>query len=656
MKRLSMQAGTVLAALILTVMPLGQARGQNALPSFTPAVATMPAEDQLARVEFRNVPLADALRLLAGVSGDNIVASTEASKTHVSLLLRNVPVLTAIDELCKTNDLYQQRDPQTGITRILTTQEFQRQLGDSREQKTQVFTLLYPNALDVAVAIRDLYGDRVQLSLGVPQELDTRDIQERFNRFDLVDQRSQIQGLTSNGSTGPNGTNNNTANGNNYTSTSSAQRYGNTSIVGDSLSSLAQPAPTRGGEVAPGKTPPDLAALRSIEEATTPEERAAAIDRYLSASNRGVSNRKTDIFVTVARRNNLVIVRTSDQNTLAQVGKLVQKMDVPTPLVLLEVKVLSIDLTDGFSSAFDWQFTDRLNWAGGFSSGNIQAPLSDALPPSGQIPIGIGGTGVKPNALSFQFVSSNFRARLQLLEDKNRVTSLAAPLLLTANNEVSRLFVGQNYPVVTNVASQTVVNNNNTITTPTTQFQFQPVGTTLLLTPNINSDRTVTLRILQETSSVKVGGANIPFVGANGSVTNFAVDVVQSRAVSGTVVGKDGLMVAIGGLIQEQVNDTRQEVPILGRIPLLGLLFRDQNTGRSRSEMIILIRPFVLSTPAESQQISKKLTEELSINPKIQDPSGTLNTFQPDEVLHPDLPKNKLQEIFQFHSVAPADY
>ena len=657
MKRKYTHVSTVLAASLLSVALLNQAHGQD---SPVPRPAPIPADDKLARVEFRDTPLASVIQLLAGVSGENIVASTEASKTHVSLLLRNVPAQAVVEELCRANNLYQQRNPQTGIIHILTTQEFQLQLGDSREQQTEVFTLLYPNAVDAAVAIRDLYGDRVQLSLGVPQELDTRDIQERLNRFDLVDQRSQITGTLSNGyngSSGSNGNYGNTTNNTNYANNTSAQRYGNTSVVGDTLSSLTQlnPPASRGAE-APGKTTQDLAALRAIEDATTPEERAAAIDHYLSVANRSARNRNTDIFVTVVRRDNLVIVRTSDSNILAQIGALIRQIDVPTPLVLLEVKVLSIDLTDNFSSAFDWQYSDRVNSAGGFSSGNILAPPGDALPPSGQTPIGIGGTGLISNALAFQFVSANFRARLQLLETKNRVTSLAAPLLLTANNEVSRLFVGQNYPVVTNVSSQTVVNNNNAITTPTTQFQFQPVGTTLLLSPTINSDRTVTLRILQETSSVNVGGANIPFVGSNGTVTNFAVDVVQSRAVSGTVVAKDGLMVAVGGLIQEQVNDSRQEVPILGRIPILGILFRNQNTGRSRQELIIMIRPFVLSTPAESEQISKKLTEQLSIHPKAQDPTGTLNSFRPDEVPRPNLPKSKLQDLFQFHNVQPADY
>ena len=111
---------------------------------------------------------------------------------------------------------------------------------------------------------------------------------------------------------------------------------------------------------------------------------------------------------------------------------------------------------------------------------------------------------------------------------------MATPLILTANNEVSRVFVGEERPIVRNVSTQTIVNDNQTATAPTTTIEFRPVGTTLLITPNINSDRTVTLRLLQENSSINPSGATIPIITGNGDVTNQPVDVVQTRTISGT--------------------------------------------------------------------------------------------------------------------------
>ena len=115
-------------------------------------------------------------------------------------------------------------------------------------------------------------------------------------------------------------------------------------------------------------------------------------------------------------------------------------------------------------------------------------------------------------------------------------------------------------------------------------------------------------------------------------------------------------MLAVGGLIDENVTDTRAEVPVLGKIPGLGFFFRQQQTGRSRNELIIMIRPHVLTTPAESEAISQDLLKTLSIHPTATQPSGDLKTYNPDEVLRPNPPKNAADSIFRFHSVKPADY
>ena len=145
------------------------------------------------------------------------------------------------------------------------------------------------------------------------------------------------------------------------------------------------------------------------------------------------------------------------------------------------------------------------------------------------------------------------------------------------------------------------------------------MGTDLLITPNINADRTVTLRILQEVSNIIKGGANV-YLPTSTGFTEQPIDIVNSQSVSGTVVGMDGLTVAIGGLIQDNVTDNRAEVPILGKLPVIGFFFRQQNTVRSRTELVILIRPYVFSTPCESAATSSKLIQELSIHPKAVDP------------------------------------
>lgn len=340
--------------------------------------------------------------------------------------------------------------------------------------------------------------------------------------------------------------------------------------------------------------------------------------------------RPATIYVTGSRRNNIVVVRTADARALADIRALVQYLDVQTPMVLLEVKVLSIELGKGFESAFEYQISDG-RFGGTFASGAINPSVStDPITgdPNGIIALpGIGSSGLRDGHFVFQFLGDSVRARLQLLESKNRVKTIATPTLLTANNEVSRLFLGEERPLVRGINSQTIITDNNVATTPNTVTEFRNVGNTLLITPNINSDRTVTLRLVQENSFISPNAASIPVVttGDNNrrnsnnrndatatGVQNVPVDVVGTRSVSGTFVAKDGMAVAIGGLIEDVDIDHRSQVPLLGDIPGLGLLFRRQNKEKSRRELVIIIRPYVMSTPADSERISRAVLDRLA--------------------------------------------
>jgi len=259
-------------------------------------------------------------------------------------------------------------------------------------------------------------------------------------------------------------------------------------------------------------------------------------------------------------------------------------------------------------------------------------PIGPTAPGGGGTPLP-GGSGYQANNLIFQYISDTFSARLQLLESKNRVTELATPMILTANNEVSQVFVGQQVPINTSFnGGQTVATVSGAVTTPaTTGIQFTPIGTTLLVTPSINADRTVTLRVLQEDSLINPQGATVLIPTGTG-FEDQSVDVVASRSVSGTFVAKDRIPVVIGGLISEDIHANSTGVPGLSKIPLLGQLFRRDDKGRSRSELIVIIKPYIINTPAEAEGISRELLKTNSIHPNATGMSGTLNTYGTNQV------------------------
>lgn len=653
--------------------PPNPLRQEPTLPM--PQRNAVPAEPVLDLVEFRNTPLTDAMRLLSQESGLSIVPSAEAGKVMVSVYLQHVAPMTAVAAIAQANGLVYRRDAATGIIRIFTTKENQRDLASFREDETKVFTLLYPNAVNVATAIRDLFGERVLLSYGVNEYNSLDDLQARFSRFDLINSRTLGVGLPGGvGGTafgaggfgsgfglGGGGLGAGGALGNRFGAGGGG--YGTLGYSGMNTPALADNAASRARadqETKPeqrlqGLTPEEIQILENAAAQKGAPDREAVAEL--------LRRRPTSIFVTIIKSNNQLMVRTSDPQALAQIIDLVTQLDVPTPVVLLEVKVLSVDLSDNFHSVFDYQFTDGVRTAGGFTTGNILPPAADALSESarrfvGITPAGLAGAPGTDRDLVFQFVSANFRARLQLLEDKNRVTELAAPLLMTANNEVSRIFIGESRPITIGFNAPQVIATGVGATTTvagTPITTLQDLGTTLLITPNINNDRTVTLRLLQENSRPDPGGGSIPVPNATGGVTQVPVDIVRRQNLSGTIVAKDGYTIAIGGLIEENVHDLRSEVPILGRIPGIGIFFRRQETGRSRRELIVLVRPFVLSTPCESSGASSALVQSLSVHPKTPNPEGTLGTYLPGDAPYPCPPQTKLQSIFQLHSVCPKD-
>jgi general secretion pathway protein D len=335
--------------------------------------------------------------------------------------------------------------------------------------------------------------------------------------------------------------------------------------------------------------------------------------------------KNADIFVTASRRNNLIVVRTGDKQVMSDIRDLIRRLDVPTPMVLLEVKVLQLNINNEFTSSFEYEFNKDFN-------NNSATPTTTKLGFPGFEPL---AEAPNPESLSFKILSDHLNVRIQMLEKEGHIKTLATPTLLTANNEVSRLFIGESRPMVKNVSGQVVVNEDSVITSPQTTIEFMPVGTMLLITPNINADRTVTLRLLQENSKIIKDDATIPVYSTSGGgvAVNIPIDVISSRSVTGTFVAKDELTVAIGGLIEEEDLVQESRIPVLGRLPYLGWFFRSTEKTKSRSELIILIKPHVISTPSEGETISRRVTEGLSAHPAV-DGRPSLNIYK-------DSPSNK---------------
>ncbi len=573
---------------------------------------------RIAQIEFKHISVGDALRILAEQSGINVIASEEASKIKLTMFLRNVSAMEVIDAISKTYNLWYQEDRISNIVRLYTVREYRLEKVDFKKEETEIFTMKNAkNALDLAETIQNLFGyQRVTLSFGNNPQALLRDLNNRFQLFDMIDGRTSLVqggGSSSNGGNGnTNGRNNNFNNQNNLNNGSNNRfnnRNGNISSSNRNNDQLDEYLDTT---------------EKVIKRFNEDRGNGAGISNLLLGSQDDTHNllsatirHQAPIFVGVISRQNRVLVRTRDSDAMAEIRRLNRKINTESSMLMMEVKILSIDLSDGYNSLFDFKLK-----SGDFSVSTLgQTATADPLGAA----TSAAASAFDP-ALLATVVSKNFEARLELYEQEGRVTELATPLLLTSNQEVSKVFVGEERPVTTGFSSSTNQDNGNSVNINTSTIQpilvpnteVRAIGTTLLLTPNINADRTVDIRVLVEQSTIGDNQATIP-VPLNNELVDAAIDVVQERTFSGTVVASDAQAIAVGGLIEEGSGDQETKVPILGDIPLLGFFFKETAKTRQRKELVVIIKPYIMNSPDEAEPVSRQVLKDNSIHPDALD-------------------------------------
>lgn len=552
-----------------------------------------PGPEFISYLECEKVPLGQLMRLVADQTGVNISATDQTVGKPVSILLRNVTAGDAVEEVCRATGLWYRREPTSNVIRITTMSEFESNLNTFREESTQVFTLLYPNVVEVASVIYGLYPDRTLLSLGEDEfDKDAEyDIARRLNRFRLISNNGNASFM---GMRAP------------ITSTTSYGNSGNFSFTrGNLISRISQwdALLNRSRRGASGRSSISSDEAEFIEDAQSVGD-TNLVDLAIQKSALGSAN----IFITISRRNNKLIVRTSDVKAMDEIHRIISEMDVPTPMVLLEVKVLELDITDSYNAGIKWSVFDPDGVENALRIGTGENLAAKAM--------SLAGSQAAFNpTFTFTVLSDHVKSQIEMMQKDGKVKTLATPTLLTANDEVARIFSGKNYPLVAGWTKGETVTTLSGYTTSqaTVNIEKKDVGTMLLITPNINADKTVTLRLLQEDSEVSADKVEIPISGGDGWTK--PIEYVNSRSLTGTFIAKDNMTVMAGGLVRERQENTYWRIPVLGSVPLLGWLFRGTDKELHRTELVILIRPHVILTSLEGGKISDEVTRALSMHP-----------------------------------------
>ena len=286
--------------------------------------------------------------------------------------------------------------------------------------------------------------------------------------------------------------------------------------------------------------------------------------------------------------------------------------------VMLEAKIVEVSLNEGFESGINWAAFDgrgnhrfsvgtdasRINVPGslgraaGIPTGSLSTLVDASTTPATVIPTTLGQLLASPllsggsGALGLAFTTNSFASLLAFLETQGSVQVLSSPRVAALNNQKAVLRVGTDDFFITNISTSTTTSASGSVTTPSIQTQPFFSGISLDVTPQIDEDQQVTLHIRPSVSNVTERTRIVNL----GNLGSFTLPLASSSInEADTVVRvRDGVTVAIGGLMsQTQVGDDTR-VPGAGDVPLLGSLFKRSQRTLQKRELVFLLRPTVI--------------------------------------------------------------
>lgn len=276
--------------------------------------------------------------------------------------------------------------------------------------------------------------------------------------------------------------------------------------------------------------------------------------------------------------------------------EVIDLLDQRRAQVLIESLIVEVNAEDAAEFGIQWSAgANNINnggtsFLGGANLGGsgVGANLSDARTTIDALGSGMSLGVVKGtvDVLGTQLLNLGVLARA--MQKQGGVNILSTPNLMTLDNEQASIVVGRTVPFVTGTYTTTGDGASN----PFQTVQREDVGLTLRIRPQISEGGTVKLSLYQEVSSIDPS-STLPSRGSGGSI------ITRKRALETSVLVDDGQIIVLGGLLEETVDDSVASVPLLGDIPVLGNLFKYQRRGRSKTNLMVFLRPHIVRTPQD---------------------------------------------------------
>jgi general secretion pathway protein D len=338
-----------------------------------------------------------------------------------------------------------------------------------------------------------------------------------------------------------------------------------------------------------------------------PQQTKTATGTTAAAAATSTAALSKNVQIVADKATNSLII-TADPADYLIIEDVIRKLDITRAMVYLEGLIMEVKADKSFNVGVEWSMLKNVNiqpvtdlggqsvGLAGFTGSSIipQVSSTGAISMPSGFSLGVIGAGIKIGGLLFP----NIGAVLNAYQNDTDVRILSTPQLLTLDNEDAEITVGENIPYVSRQDSGVV---GVTGTTNYSSYDYKDVGVTLKVTPQINKDGFIRMKIDQSVTKVVNQSASVDAAGSQ-----VLTPTTLKRTAKTTVVVKSGETVVIGGMIQDDSSKGTGKVPLLGDIPLLGWLFKTRSTTNTRTNLFVFITPRIIEQPEDARKIQEE--------------------------------------------------
>lgn len=350
--------------------------------------------------------------------------------------------------------------------------------------------------------------------------------------------------------------------------------------------------------------------LAKVLQSIVGKGNTAAASGGASGGAKGEAIVSADVSVTPDQATNSLVIM-ANQGDHVVLADVIQKLDIPRAMVLIECLIAEVNLDNSFGLGTEWAVGDKFSTngadaavGGGFSGTGGTSAWSNSvgLASKGVLPAGFSiGVAAAPLVLKSggqELVFPNLSSLIQAFQSDKSVHILSTPQITTLDNREASITVGRNIPYLIKSTSGDNAYSN---------YEYKDVGIQLKITPQISKEGLIRLNIFQEVTKLDSTAGNLN-----------ELPTTLKRKIDTTVLVRDRSTVVIGGLIDDKFSESEYKVPCLGDIPLLRYLFRSVGRSSEKTNLFVFITPHIIRTVEDVKRVTGDRIENLGeLTPKL---------------------------------------